>query len=153
MNPSILTHQENPDVLSKQGACIEFFSAYQEMAIDRMLSLFSEDAYVYFEPLGTDFSGPVQQTGKAVWTLLMDTFPDLDNTVQSLTWNANDQTVTCRVSIFGTQAKSFVGIPSRGLRFDSEHIFIFRFNDDAAIDEVRVLWDHDRFVGQLRGTL
>lgn len=153
MNPSVFTHQENPDVLSKKGACIEFFSAYQEMDIDRMLNLFSEDAQVYFEPLGADFSGPVHQTGRSVWTLLMDTFPDLDNTVQSLTWNATDHTVTCRVSIFGTQAKSFVDIPSRGLRFDSEHIFIFRFNDAAAIDEVRVLWDHDRFVEQLRGTL
>lgn len=153
MKPSILTQQETPDVLSKKGTCIEFFSAYQEMDINRMLGLFAEDAQVYFEPLGGDFSGPVQQTGKAVWSLLMETFPDLDNTVQSLTWNAADRTVTSRVSIFGTQAKPFVGIPSRGLRFDSEHIFIFRFNDNDAIDEVRVLWDHDRFVAQLRGTL
>ncbi|HEX7017165.1 MAG TPA: nuclear transport factor 2 family protein [Cyclobacteriaceae bacterium] len=152
MKPSTLTQQEKPDVLSKKGACIEFFSAYQEMDIDRMLNLFSKDAQVYFEPLGADFSGPVQQIGKSVWTLLMDVFPDLDNTVQSLDWNASDHTVTCKVSIFGTQAKPIMDIPSRGLRFESEHIFIFRFNEEAAIDEVRVLWNHDRFVEQLRGT-
>jgi ketosteroid isomerase-like protein len=153
MKPPILKKQETADVLSKKGACIEFFSAYQEMDIDRMLQLFSEDAQVYFEPLGADFTGPVRQTGKALWSLLMETFPDLDNTVQSLTWNATDRTVTCRVSIFGTQAKPFVGIPSRGLRFDSEHIFIFRFKEGTTMDEVRVLWDHDRFVEQLHGTL
>ena len=38
MKPTV-AQQESLDTLSKKGTCIEFFSAYQDMDLDRMLSL------------------------------------------------------------------------------------------------------------------
>jgi predicted ester cyclase len=82
-----------------------------------------------------------------LWLLLMDCFPDLDNTVDSAT--VEGDAVVCRVSIFGTQQKDFAGIPSKGLRFESDHIFIFRFSPDDVIQSISIDWNHDGFVRQL----
>ena len=34
-----IQQQENVDALAKKGTCIEFFSAYQDMDVERMLKL------------------------------------------------------------------------------------------------------------------
>ena len=78
----------------------------------------------------------------------MDCFPDLDNTVTS-TQIDEAGNVICVVKIFGTQAKDFAGISSKGLRFDSDHIFIFHFDDDNKIDNISINWDHANFSRQL----
>jgi hypothetical protein len=149
MNETKTQQQEATSVLQRKGTCIEFFSAYQEMDLERMLNLCTPESIVYFEPLDQSGTGRVHELGKNIWTALMECFPDLDNTVTSLEWIEAQHAVKCRVSIFGTQRKDFAGIPAHGLRFDSEHIFIFKFDDQAHITELRVLWDHDRFVQQL----
>jgi hypothetical protein len=149
MNETKTQQHEATSVLQMKGICIEFFSAYQEMDIERMLNLCTRESIVYFEPLDQAGTGPVQMLGKSIWTALMDSFPDLDNTVTSLEWIEPQHAVKCRVSIFGTQQKDFAGIPAHGLRFDSEHIFIFKFDDQSRVTELRVLWDHDKFVQQL----
>lgn len=142
---------ESIDSLSKKGTCIEFFSAYQDLDIDRMISLCSPDGTVAFEPLGDAGKGKLHETGRAIWLSVIDSFPDLDNTVKSQTFNPEDNSVTCVVSIFGTQEKDFAGMPSKGLRFDSDHIFIFRFDDKGKINSLIVRWDFERFVNQLTG--
>lgn len=145
----IKKQQEATPILQMKGTCIEFFSAYQEMDIERMLGLCTPQSTVYFEPLEQAGTGLVHALGRTIWTTLMDCFPDLDNTVTSLEWVEAQHAVKCRVSIFGTQQKDFIGIPAHGLRFDSEHIFIFKFDDQFLIKEIRLLWDHDKFVQQL----
>src|SRR5690606_21548666 len=110
---------------SKKGTCIEFFSAYQDMDIDRMLQLCKPEGAVFFEPLGEAGKGKIGEFGKNLWLALMDAFPDLDNTVIRAEMNDAQDTVTCTVSIFGTQEKEFAGIPSKGLRFESDHVFVF----------------------------
>ena len=70
--------------LTRKGTCIEFFSAYQELDTERMINLATPEATVWFQPLGEDGKGKFQEFGKAVWGLLMDCFPDLDNTVDSM---------------------------------------------------------------------
>jgi hypothetical protein len=143
--------QESIDALSKKGTCIEFFSAYQDMDIERMLGLCAPEGQIIFEPLGNDGKGKIKEIGKGIWTALMDCFPDLDNTVKSQRFDENNNTVTCTVAIFGTQQKDFAGIPAKGLRFDSDHIFIFKFDDHSKFDEIHISWDHDNFVKQLTG--
>ncbi len=135
--------------LTRKGTCIEFFSAYQDMDIERMIALATPDATVHFQPLGEDGKGLFREFGKAVWGLLMDCFPDLDNTVDTLT--VEGDAITCKVVIYGTQAKEFMGIPSQGLRFESDHIFIFRFDEHDKITDLKINWDHARFVSQLTG--
>lgn len=150
MNTTIQQH-ESIDALSKKGSCIEFFSAYQDMDIERMLSLCNPEGEIFFEPLGDDGKGKIYETGKGIWSALMDCFPDLDNTVKAQRYNESDNTVTCTVVIFGKQQKDFAGIAAKGLRFDSEHIFIFRFDDQSKIDHINIHWDHTGFVKQLTG--
>ena len=79
----------------------------------------------------------------------MDSFPNLDNTVKHQTFDGDTNTVTCQVVIFGTQEKEFAGIVSKKKEFDTEHIFIFRFNKEGMITDIKINWDHEGFVGQL----
>lgn len=143
--------KESIDALSKKGTCIEFFSAYQDMDIERMLSLCNPEGQIFFEPLGDDGKGKIYEVGKAIWSALMDAFPDLDNTVKSQQYDETQNAVRCSVVIFGKQQKDFAGIPAKGLRFDSDHIFIFRFDDNSKIDHIHINWNHDSFVKQLTG--
>ena len=140
---------ESVDVLAKKGTCIEFFSAYQDFDINRMLGLCSPAGDVCFEPLGDAGRGKIYEIGKAIWSALMDSFPDLDNTIHTQTYNPAHNSITCSVVIFGKQKKDFSGIPSKGLRFDSEHIFIFRFDEQGKIEHININWDHRGFVKQL----
>ena len=144
-----IEQQERTDVLAKKGTCIEFFSAYQDMDIDRMLGLCDHDGTISFLPLGPSYSGKIYEVGKAVWSALMDSFPDLDNTVKSQQYDEATDSVSCVVVIFGKQEKEFAGLAPKGNSFDSEHIFIFRFNEDGKITDLNITWDHDRFVTQL----
>jgi hypothetical protein len=133
--------------LTRKGTCIEFFSAYQEMDIDRMMELCNPQGQVWFEPLGEAGKGTIGELGRNLWLLLMDCFPDLDNTVDSAT--VEGDSIVCKVTIFGTQQKEFAGIPSKGLRFDSDHIFIFYFSPEDTIENITIRWDHPGFVRQL----
>lgn len=142
---------ESLDALSKKGTCIEFFSAYQDMDLDRMLSLCDVNGTISFVPLGDPFKGKIHEVGKGLWSAIMESFPNLDNTVKSQQFDEATNAVTCKVVIFGTQAKEFAGMPSKGKEFDSEHIFIFRFNEAGKVTDLKISWDHERFVGQLTG--
>jgi len=148
MNTSI-QQQDRIDVLAKKGTCIEFFSAYQDMDVERMLSLCEPNSTVSFVPLGTDYSGKIYEVGKSVWEALMSAFPNLDNTVKGQQYNETKDSVTCQVVIFGKQEKEFAGLPPKGNSFDSEHIFIFRFNEEGKISDLIISWDHESFVSQL----
>ncbi len=141
--------QESLTDLTRKGTCLEFFSAYQDLETDRMAGLATPDAMVSFLPLGEAGNGAYYELGLNTWAYFMDCFPDIDNTVDTLTTDGDD--VTCRVVIFGTQAKECVGIANQGLRFNSDHVFVFRFDDDDKITHVSVNWDHNSFVKQLTG--
>lgn len=135
--------------LTRKGTCVEFFSAYQELDTNRMVSLATPDATVWFEPLGEDGKGLFREFGKAVWELLMDCFPDIDNTIDSM--YAEGDSIICKVVIFGTQEKEFMGLPSKGLKFNSEHIFVFKFDENDKITSLTIDWNHESFVAQLSG--
>ncbi len=145
MNTEIKTNEVQS--LTRKGTCIEFFSAYQEHDYDRMCSLFAADAVVNFIPLGDGGIGKVAELGKGLWSALMDCFPDIDNTID--TFEENQDEITCKVVIFGTQAKDFAGITTQGLKFENDHIFVFKFNEEDQITSVTINWDHTSFSQQL----
>lgn len=132
---------------TRKGACLAFFSAYQDMDTARMIQLATPTATVHFQPMGDGGKGSFWEFGKGVWQLLMDCFPDLDNTVDSLTTEGD--TVTAHVTIFGTQAQDFMGITSKGLRFNSDHVFVFHFDEADRITHLDITWDHASFGKQL----
>ncbi|WP_128546578.1 ester cyclase [Larkinella soli] len=141
------TQQESLTDLTRKGTSIEFFSAYQEKEIDRMMALFDPNGDFWLMPLGPEPQGTIGELGKNFWVGVMDAFPDIDNTVDKMTTEGDR--VICNVVLFGTQKKDFAGITSKGLKFNSDHIFIFRFNEEDRITSVAIDWDHEHFQKQL----
>jgi SnoaL-like polyketide cyclase len=134
--------------LSLKNACVEFMFAYQQRNVEKMLSFCDRNGEIHFEPLGKDGNGKIYELGKAIWTALIDSFPDIDNTLDAAV--AEDENIVrCQVVIRGTQARDFADIPSKGLHFESDHIFIFRLNDNNKIEDIRVSWNHADFKKQL----
>lgn len=133
--------------LTRNGACLAFFTAYDDLDTARMIGLAAPDATVHFLPMGEGGRGSFWEFGKVVWDLLIDCFPDINNTVDSL--HSDGDTVTANVTISGAQAKEFMGIANNGCRFNADHIFVFRFNDADQIQDLTINWDHAGFQTQL----
>ena len=134
--------------LSLKNACVQFMFAYQQRNVDKMLSFCNPAGEIHFLPLGENGKGKIGELGKALWTSLIDCFPDIDNTLDAAVAE-EENTVRCQVVIRGTQEKDFAGIPNKGKHFDSDHIFIFHLNPDNKIDSIRINWDHADFQKQL----
>lgn len=144
MNTMVKEQQE----LSLKNACVEFMFAYQQKNVEKMLSFCDPEGEVFFMPLGENGKGKIHEFGKQLWSALIDSFPDIDNTVEAAI--AEDgESVRCQVVITGTQAKDFAGIKNKGKRFDSDHIFIFHLNSSNRIDYVQISWDHEDLQRQL----
>ncbi len=133
--------------MTRKGACLAFFTAYDDLDTARMIGLAAADATVHFLPLGEGGLGTFWEFGKTVWDSLIDCFPDISNTVDNL--SADGDTITANVTIGGTQAKEFLGIPSKGFRFDSDHVFVFHFNSADQIQSLTINWDATSFARQL----
>lgn len=134
--------------LSMKNSCVQFMFAYQQRNVDRMLSFCDTEGSVHFLPLGEGGKGKIGELGKAIWTSLIDAFPDIDNTLDAAVAEGDDQ-VRCQVVIRGTQAKDFGGITSKGQTFDSDHIFVFRLNQHNKINSITVSWDNQDLCKQL----
>ena len=139
-----LTQQQ----LSLKNACVQFMFAYQQRNVERMLSFCEPEGLVHFQPLGESGTGKIGELGKAIWSGLMDAFPDIDNTLDAAVAEPG-YAVRCQVVIRGTQEKDFADIPNKGKHFDSDHIFIFHFNEQNKIDSISISWDHADFKRQL----
>jgi ketosteroid isomerase-like protein len=133
--------------ISWKNRSVDFMKAYQEQDIKKMLDNCSENGTVSFLPLGEDGKGKIQETGKAIWSALIDSFPTIDNTINSVV--TENRGVKCDVTIRGKQEKDFGELPSRGKSFEEDHIFIFKIDDDGFIDEISINWNHNNFIKQL----
>jgi predicted ester cyclase len=116
--------------------------------VEKMLSFCDHEGKVHFKPLGDQGKGKIYALGKGLWSSLIDSFPDLDNTVDAAIAEDGDS-IRCQVMISGTQAKDFAGIENKGKRFESDHIFIFHLNSSGQIDEIDIEWNHTDFKRQL----
>ena len=134
--------------LSIKNTCVQFMFAYQQKNLEKMLSFCDLEGTIEFVPLGEGGKGKIGELGKAVWASLIECFPDIDNTLDAAVAEPED-TVRCQVVIRGTQKKDFADIPNKGLHFESDHIFIFKLNDENKIDYIKITWDHNDFKKQL----
>ena len=100
---------ENNKRLDLKSSAISFMFAYTEQDMDKMMSLCDTEGEVWFKPLGEDGRGKIGELGKGLWHALIDSFPNLNNTVDSATLD-EDGHVRCQVVIRGKQAKDFAGI-------------------------------------------
>ena len=143
-----MTNAVQQQKLSLKNACVSFMFAYQRHDVSKMLSFCDLEGTVLFKPMGDAGEGTIGELGKNLWSALIDCFPDIDNTVDTSIAGDGDL-VRCQVVIRGTQAKDFAGIPSKGKKFDSDHIFIFHLNPAGKIDRIEIEWDHADFQKQL----
>jgi ketosteroid isomerase-like protein len=117
-----------------------FFEAYRRKEIDAMLACFSDEGTINYIPAGLD--GPVMEKGVAIWSVLMDVFPDLTNEITALYAGDDGCSVTVEVMISGTQAKDGFGIPNRGRKYVLPHSFVITGSPDGAIDRMTAYWDN-----------
>jgi steroid delta-isomerase-like uncharacterized protein len=88
--------------------------------------------------------------GKAIWSGLLDAFPDLAVRVQSAF--GDEHNVAAEVLIGGTQRKDFFGIPSKGKHYDLPHAFLLEVDDSDRITRITSYWDNASFYLQLGKT-
>jgi steroid delta-isomerase-like uncharacterized protein len=124
-----------------------FFSAYNQHNVKQMLQYCSEDAELRYVPMGSKGQGRVREVGKQIWSGLIDAFPDLHVTPESLF--GDPQNVAAEVVIGGTQRKDFLDIRSQGRHYELPHAFILRLDDQGLIRAITAYWDNVSFYSQL----
>jgi predicted ester cyclase len=134
--------------LDIKNACVEFMFSYQQKDLKKMLSFCNPDGLIEFAPLGESGKGKITELGKTIWGMLIECFPDLDNTIDAAVAEDNNS-LRCQVVIRGTQARDFADIINKGKSFDSDHIFIFHLDQNNKIDHIWINWDHADFKKQL----
>ncbi len=138
---------EQTRFIEMKNACIHFMFAYQKKNVSQMMTFCDPEGEVFFMPLGENGKGRIGELGKHLWSLLIECFPDIDNTVDAIV--SEGDAIRCQVMISGTQAKDFAGIVNKAKHFASDHIFIFHLNNHNKIDNIRIEWNHENFVKQL----
>ena len=129
------------------GLVREFFAAYRDHDVDRMVALCAPDGAFDYVPMGGQGRGHIAETGRTVGESLIGAFPDLTNEVHSVLDNGSGN-AAAEVTISGTQAQDFAGIPSKGHRYSLPHAFFFHA-DAGHINRIRAYWDNASFLQQL----
>ena len=140
----------------RAGATVRaFLDAYRAHDVERMVDLCAEGAgfrYVPFEVWTRQRvlhgEGKVGTVGKAIWTTLIDAFPDLTNAVTSLRADA-DGNVAAEITIGGTQARPFGIIACAGGHYELPHLFLFHVTSGGLIDDIVAYWDNVHWKSQL----
>jgi len=84
--------------------------------------------------------GKVRTIGKPLWTGLIASFPNLSNTVQSVTSN-DDGDVVVQADIEGTQNLAWGLIAPAGRHYREPHLFVFHVGPDLLIDDITAYWN------------
>jgi len=126
----------------------EFFDRYRAHDVEGMTDLCSINAdfsYVPFEIWGKQRvlrgDGKVGTVGKTIWAGLINSFPDLSNTVHTLEAN-DDGDVVVEADIEGTQRLAWGFAAPAGRHYCEPHLFIFHLDEDLLIDSITGYWDN-----------
>jgi ketosteroid isomerase-like protein len=141
---------------SAAAVVTDFFERYRAHDVEGMTDLCSMNAdfsYVPVEWWGKQRvlrgDGKVRTIGKPLWTGLIASFPDLSNTVDTMTSN-DDGDVVAQVDMEGTQQLPWGLIAPAGGHYREPHLFVFRVGPDLLIDSVTAYWN-DAGIGQQLG--
>jgi steroid delta-isomerase-like uncharacterized protein len=125
----------------------KFFDAYRAHDVEQMVSLCDDMAdfrYVPVEMWGRQRvlrgDGKVRSIGKVLWTGMIESFPDLNNTVNLLI-EGEEGDVAAEVTFSGNQAKAWGPIGPSGKSFAVPHLFLFNVNESGRITDIRAYWD------------
>ena len=138
-----------PALTAESAAAVvtEFFDRYRAHDVNGMADLCSINASLSYVPLEVwgkqrvvRGDGKVGTIGKPLWTGLVTAFPDLTNTVHSVT--ANDEgDVVAEVDIEGTQQLAWGLIRPAGQHYCEPHLFVFHVGPDLLIDSMTGYWN------------
>lgn len=117
-----------------------FFDRYRRHDVDAMVELFAANGTIDYIPAGV--AGPASEAGRAIWSALIDAFPNLTNDVTAIYVADHGRIVTAEVTIGGTQAKDAFGIENQGLSYSLPHVFIVHGNEDGEIIAMKAYWDN-----------
>lgn len=140
---------------SAAGVVTDFFDRYRAHDVEGMADLCAINAdfcYVPVELWGKQrvvrADGTVGTVGKPLWTGLIASFPNLSNTVHSITSN-DDGNVVAEVDIEGTQQLAWGLIIPAGKHYREPHLFIFHVGPDLLIDSITAYWNNAGISQQL----
>jgi ketosteroid isomerase-like protein len=132
-----------------------FFDRYRAHDVEGMTDLCAVNAdfsYVPLEIWGKQRvirgDGKVATIGKPIWSGLIASFPNLTNTVHTVSAN-DDGDVVVEVSIGGTQQLPWAQIAPAGRSYTDPHLFVFHVGSDLLIDSVTAYWDNGSMTCQL----
>ena len=124
-----------------------FLDAFARHDVDGMTDLCSMNAdfsYVPVELWGKQRvlrgDGKVRTIGKPLWTGLIASFPNLSNTVHTMTGN-DEGDVVAQVDIEGTQQLAWGYIVPAGKHYVEPHLFVFHVGPDLLIDSITAYWN------------
>jgi len=125
----------------------EFFTRYRAHDVNAMTDLCAINAafsYVPVELWGKQRvlrgDGTVGTIGKPLWTGLINSFPNLTNTVRTIT--ASDVgDVVVEADIAGTQQLAWGLIAPAGKDYSEPHLFVFHVGADLLIDSITAYWN------------
>ena len=128
-------------------AAKSLFNFYNAHDVNRMLSLCTDDAQLRYVPMSKQGEGKIREVGKAIWSGLIDAFPDLRVRLESAF--ADQQNVAAEVMIGGTQKKDFLNVPNQNRHYDLPHAFLLKIGDRGLITGITAYWDNASFYSQL----
>src|SRR5260370_12934564 len=141
---------------SAAGGVTEFFDRYRAHDVEGMTDLCSINAdfsYVPVELWGKQRvlrgDGKVRTIGKPLWTGLIASFPNLSNTVRTVTSN-DDGDVVAEVDIERTQQLAWGLIRPARKHYSEPHLFIFHVRAHLLIHSTTPYWN-DAVISQQLG--
>ena len=152
-----MTEVSTPPRTAESAAAVvtEFFDRYRAHDVEGMTDLCSINAafsYVPVELWGKQRvlrgDGKVRTIGKPLWTGLIASFPDLSNTVHSVTSN-DDGDVVVQADIEGTQQLAWGLVVPAGKHYREPHLFAFHVDGDLLIDAITAYWNDGGISQQL----
>jgi len=143
---------------SAAGVVTEFFDRYRAHDVEGMTDLCAMNAALSYLPVEVwgkqrvlRGDGKVRTIGKPLWTGLIASFPNLSNTVHTITSNdAGD--VVAEVDVEGTQQLAWGLVAPAGRHYREPHLFIFHVGPDLLIDSITGYWNDAGISQQLGHT-
>jgi len=133
----------------------EFFARYRAQDVRGMAELCTVNAdfsYPPFEMWGKQRvlrgDGKVGTVGRAIWTGLIQAFPDLTNVVHRIEAN-DDGDAAVQVDIAGTQQSAWGAVQPAGKHFSEPHLFLFHLNEEGLITSLTAYWNNAGISQQL----
>jgi ketosteroid isomerase-like protein len=122
-------NQLNPPADQAMSTARAFFGAYSAHDIGTMLRLCADNASIRYVPMAKLGNGPVQTTGRKIWSGLISALPDVTVTIKSSFGDSRH-----------VAAEVLIADYRRG--YELMHAFLLTLDESGKITEVAAYWDN-----------